>query len=149
MAEKILGNLKYSELNGRRLDTVRIDWFEVEKRIWKKTSEHGVEVGLKIRAGLPLQSGDILYEDDRVVMAVEVSECEAIVIVPGDMREMGRACYEIGNQHVPLFYENGRLAVPYEGPVFALLEAGGYRPERIMLKLEHRLGGSGCRHSLA
>lgn len=146
MVEKILGNLKHCNLNGRKIDTVWVDWFDTDKKILKKTSDQGVEMGIKISAGLPLQSGDILYEDENVVIAVDIPECEAIVIVPGDMREMGQACYAIGNKHAPLFYEDGRLATPYEAPVFAMLEAGGYGPERTMLKLVHRFGGHGHPH---
>ena len=39
---------------------------------------------------------------------------------------MASVCYEIGNKHLPLFYENDELLVPFELPLFRLLEAQGY-----------------------
>ncbi len=42
-------------------------------------------------------------------------------------------CYEIGNRHLPLFYEGDDLLVPYEVPLYNLLQATGYE-----LKVEER-----------
>jgi urease accessory protein len=42
------------------------------------------------------------------------------------MFEMASACYEIGNKHLPLFYEEELLLVPFEQPVYNLLLSQGY-----------------------
>ncbi len=42
-------------------------------------------------------------------------------------------CYEIGNRHIPLFYEENDLLVPYEVPLHNLLKASGHQ-----LKIEER-----------
>ena len=39
---------------------------------------------------------------------------------------MASVCYEIGNKHLPLFYEDDELLLPYEAPLFQLLLAAGY-----------------------
>jgi urease accessory protein len=39
---------------------------------------------------------------------------------------MASVCYEIGNKHLPLFYEKDELLVPFEMPLFRLLSAQGY-----------------------
>ncbi len=48
---------------------------------------------------------------------------------------MASVCYEIGNKHLPLFYESDELLVPYEDPLFRLLAAGGFNPVREKRKL--------------
>jgi urease accessory protein len=42
------------------------------------------------------------------------------------MFEMASVCYEIGNKHLPLFYEDECLLVPLDIPLMRLLSAQGY-----------------------
>ena len=42
-------------------------------------------------------------------------------------------CYEIGNRHLPLFYEGNDLLVPFEMPLHNLLQAAGF-----LLRVEER-----------
>ena len=42
------------------------------------------------------------------------------------MFEMASVCYEIGNKHLPLFFENEEVLVPFEMPLSRLLTAQGY-----------------------
>jgi urease accessory protein len=58
-----------------------------------------------------------------------------IAIKPNNMFEMASICYEIGNKHLPLFYENDELLVPFELPLFRLLEAQGYDVKQDKRKL--------------
>ena len=60
-----------------------------------------------------------------------------MVIKPKSMYDMAYACYEIGNKHLPLFYENDELLVPYEAPLYKMLQASGFdliKDERKLLK---------------
>ena len=79
--------------------------------------------------------GDIVYEDDFSLIAIDIKECDAIVIRPASMYEMAAVCYEIGNKHLPLFYQDEEIVVAYEVPLFALLTAGGYNIEQAKRKL--------------
>jgi urease accessory protein len=49
------------------------------------------------------------------------------------MFEAISASYEIGNKHLPLFYEGDELLVPYDAPLYRLLQAAGY-----IIKVEER-----------
>jgi urease accessory protein len=55
------------------------------------------------------------------------------------MYEMAYICYEIGNKHLPLFYENGELMIPYEAPLLKILQASGFSPVIEDRKLMHQL----------
>jgi urease accessory protein len=94
-----------------------------------------------------LTDGDVLYADEALVIVVDIQVCEVIIINPKSMSEMAAICYEIGNKHIPLFYCNDELLVPYEAPLFRLLTAAGYMPKRESRKLLNQLKTTVSPHS--
>lgn len=86
-----------------------------------------------------LQQDDVLYANDALLIAVEILPCEVIVLKPASLYEMAFACYEIGNKHLPLFYEADFLLMPYDAPVYRLLQASGFAPVIERRKLLHQL----------
>ena len=73
-----------------------------------------------------LTEGDILFSGETVIIVVSIVSCECIVLQPENMFQMASACYEIGNKHLPVFYETDQLLVPFELPLFNLLKTQGY-----------------------
>ena len=123
-----------TQLSGQTIDYLKLEWYETSKRILHKRTNAGKEISLKfLNEAQNLQEGDVLYRDEQIIIAVFIKACEAIVIKPATMYEMAYVCYEIGNKHLPLFYENDELLVPYEAPLFRMLQASGFNP-----KLENR-----------
>jgi urease accessory protein len=59
---------------------------------------------------------------------VEVLACETIVLKPLSLYQMAHICYEIGNKHLPLFYDEDKLLIPYDAPVYRMLQASGFEP---------------------
>ncbi|WP_234118217.1 urease accessory protein UreE [Clostridium hydrogenum] len=133
--EKILGNLHDIDVKGRKLDTIDIEWYEVNKKILKKDSSLGKEIGIRLSEHRKINDGDILYMDDSEIIAVNIPESEVILIEPKSMVDMGTMCYEIGNQHVPLFLTEGSIMIPYEKPLMELLDKKGFNPKKEMRKL--------------
>ena len=124
--EKI-GSLKKNEINDRAIDYLELEWYETTKRILHKRTNAGKEIVLKfLNQSQNLAEGDVLFEDKQELIVVSIKPCEAIVIRPNSMYEMAYVCYEIGNKHLPLFYENDELLVPYEAPLFKMLQASGF-----------------------
>lgn len=122
-----IGNLNSFSTN-KRIDWLQLEWYEVPKRILHKKTNAGINVSLKFMAeNQQLKQGDILWEDAESVIAVDIEPCDAICVEPKDMAEMASVCYEIGNKHLPLFYQDNKLFVPFEQPLFKLLAAGGYQ----------------------
>lgn len=126
IAEKVLGHLHQTD---KQVDRVTIEWFEHDKKLLKKTTKGGIEIG--IRVGKPLNDGDILYEDDEKIVAVEMAECELIKITIMDITEMGRLCFEIGNRHISLAIKPDCVTIPYDAPTFAYLKKLGFHAERV------------------
>ena len=48
ICEKILGRLDHIPVNGRKIEYVDIEWHEAFKRIHKKMTETGTEVGIRL-----------------------------------------------------------------------------------------------------
>lgn len=128
---EVLGNLSDTAIEGLEIDVLEIEWFESTKRIQRKVTRNGQEFGIKfLKEGQRLRDGDIVFRDVSRVVLIHIKPCDAIVIKPTSMLEMGTVCYEIGNKHMPLFIENDEVLMPYENPMFRWLEASGYNPEK-------------------
>src|SRR5690349_15193200 len=107
IVQEILGNLQAMATEGREIDVLELEWFETTKRIQRKRTQNGMEIAIKfMREGQRLHQDDILYADEQKVVVVNIKPCDAIVITPVSMLEMGTVCYEIGNKHMPLFLQD-------------------------------------------
>ena len=127
IVEKILGHLHETD---KEVDKVIIDWFERDKILLKKNSQKGVEIG--IRTDKPLNDGDILYEDEKSIIAVELAECELIKITVSNIVEMGRLCFEIGNRHLSLAIKPDCVKIPFDMPTFEYLKKLGFKAEKVV-----------------
>jgi urease accessory protein len=135
VTEKI-GNLETFPLQGRTIDWLWLEWFESNKRILHKRTGSGAEITLRFLDNNPqFYPGDVLYADNNTVVAIEIIETDVIVIKPQTMREMAATCYEIGNKHLPLFYQGDEIIVAFEKNLFTFLEASGYKVEKANRKL--------------
>ena len=143
------GNLASFDTYHRSIDVVLIEWYETSKRILHKRSKSGKEIVIKfMNEAQSLTEGDILWQDETSVIAVEIPPCEAIIIRPNSMYKMASLCYEIGNKHLPLFYDNDEITVPFEAPLFKLLSAAGYEPKKESRKLLNHLKTTVSPHAL-
>ena len=130
-----IGNITNSP-STKNIDWLTLEWHETNKRIMSKKSHSGKEISLRFLNNSPmLTQGDILFEDENNLIVVSIQPCECMVVNPTNMFEMASVCYEIGNKHLPLFFEDDAVLVPFEEPLFKLLSAQGYR----VLKEHHKL----------
>lgn len=120
----VIGNINEKKPQGKLIDRVYIEWYEQEKKLLKKVSEFGEELGIQLEQ--PLKDGDILYEDGKKVIAAEVLPTHLTQIGVETMEEMGRLCFELGNRHLSLLIESGRVTVPYDEPTFLYLKKLGF-----------------------
>jgi len=134
------GNLAEFKIGNRTVDILPLEWFEANKRILHKRTQVGREVILKfLNESQHLGQDDVLFQDENYLIVVDILPCEAIVIKPATMYQMAAVCYEIGNKHLPLFFVNEELLIPYEAPIFRLLQAAGYRPVQEKRKLTNQM----------
>ena len=122
-----LGNINTSSISNCMIDALVIEWYETNKRILHKKTKSGIDITMKFLQENPnLKNGDILWQDENSIIAVEINPCDCIVITPESMLQASSVCYEIGNRHLPLFYEGDELLIPYDVPMYNLLQGSGY-----------------------
>ncbi len=133
--EKI-GTLKDIFIGPRQLDYLLIEWYETGKRILHKTTLYGQDVVLKLlNTTSPLMEDDVVYQDDTTLIVIKIPACNVIVLKPENRYAMAQLCYEIGNKHLPLFYEDETLLIPHDTPLYLWLEASGFKPALEVRKL--------------
>ncbi|GGO82045.1 urease accessory protein UreE [Marinobacterium nitratireducens] len=82
----------------------------IDKRIKSRLRAEltdGREVGLFLPRGLVLRHGDLLESDDGLVVQVESAPETVSTVRSTDALLLARACYHLGNRHVPLQVEAG------------------------------------------
>ena len=64
VCEQILGKLSEFDTSGKTIEYVDIEWHEAFKKIHKKTTDHGTELGIRMDDSIltrGLYQGDVLY----------------------------------------------------------------------------------------
>jgi urease accessory protein len=147
LVKEKIGNILMFPIHNKQVDVLELEWFETNKRIMHKKTKGGLTIDIRfLRENPNLGDGDILFADDKLVVKVEILECDALVIQPANTFEVASICYEIGNKHLPLFYHNDQLLVAYDAPLFRLLSSVGYKVERSVQKLLNPLKTSVAPH---
>ena len=124
---EIIGNINFFNTNNRKVDYVLLEWYETNKRNLRKRTVGGIEVKMEFIIENPLLSeGDIVYEDDFNVIAIDVIECDTIVLRPKSMIEMGRICIQIGESHLQAFYQSEEILIAFDPTLFRSFSAAGY-----------------------
>ncbi len=141
------GNLNSSSTN-KNIDWLDLEWHETNKRILHKQTRSGTKVTMKfLKENHNLTQGDIIYEDAETIIVIEIQPCDVIVINPKNMFEMAAICYEIGNKHLPLFYQDAELLISYEAPLFNLFSSLRYEVKKEKRKLINPLKTSVASHA--
>ena len=154
VCEKVIGKLKDVDIAGKTVEYVDIEWHEAFKKLHRKTSQSGIEVGIKLdndilTRGLRMDDSiltrglfqdDVIYDADGVVIVVNTPPCEVIEVslAPGHEKYVAKVCYEIGNRHAPLFWgENDTFITIYNEPMLLMLQKlHGVMAEKELKKLD-------------
>ncbi len=138
LCEKVLGNLGDEEwaavvAAGATVDYVDVDWHEAFKKLHRKVSAGGREVGVRLGDWVlsrGLSGGDVLGVEEgeggeKTVVAVRLlpTKCLVIDVDAGHAFMLARVGWEVGNTHTPLFWGEGglQLLCEYTEPVERLL----------------------------
>ena len=135
ITEKI-GNVNFFNINNRKIDYLMLEWHETNKMVLHKQTITGVDVVIELNSeNQSLAEGDIIYEDDFNIIVIELKECDAIVLRPKSMLEMGRICNEIGEKQQQVFYQSDEILIAFEASLFSSFSAAGYDISRGKRKL--------------
>jgi urease accessory protein len=122
--KSILGKIQDFDVHGKQVEWVRISWEEMGKKILRKITSKGREVG--ISSDTPLQHEDVLYAGEETIIAIELLPAKSLVFKPKSMQEMALLCYHLGNRHASVFYQDGQIVTPYDDILEELLIKLGF-----------------------
>ena len=111
---KILGNIKDMEDIHCHVERIYLESDELLKRVLRVTSDHGHEYGISLPKGSEMRDGDILFNDGHNMVVISVKEDDVIVITPRDINEMGEVAHNLGNKHLPVQIEDGKIIIQYD-----------------------------------
>ncbi|REB06094.1 urease accessory protein UreE [Sporosarcina sp. BI001-red] len=123
--EKVVTNidqLSQEELKKRHKEKVYLESDHLVKRIFRITTDHGREIGIRLKEPKDLLAGDVLYMDEGNMIIIDVLSDDLIIIQPRSIYEMGKIAHQLGNRHLPAQFEGDEMLVQYDYLVEDLLK---------------------------
>ncbi|GAA3326872.1 urease accessory protein UreE [Ectobacillus funiculus] len=120
--ERIVGNIETAEKLAPHRERVYMESSDLVKRIQRVTTDHGKEIGIRLKDAKDLQDGDILYQDEKNMIVISVLADDLLVISPTSLQQMGEIAHQLGNRHLPAQFEGGEMLVQYDYLVEDLLQ---------------------------
>lgn len=90
--EEIQGNIANlsAEEKNKHVEKVYLENSDLVKRIQRVKTDHGNELGIRLKQPIDLQYGDILYQDETNMIIVDVNSEDLLVIKPRNLKRNGR-----------------------------------------------------------
>jgi urease accessory protein len=125
IVEQIVTNIEKmdkEEIEKRHIEKVYLESALLVKRIQRVTTDHGNEIGIRLKAPRDLVAGDVLFMDDKNMIVIDVKTDDLLVISPRSLNEMGTIAHQLGNRHLPAQFEENDMLVQYDYLVEELLQ---------------------------
>lgn len=125
IVEQIITNIEEmekEEIIKRHIEKVYLESAHLVKRIQRVMTDHGREVGIRLKDPRDLVAGDVLHMDDKNLIVVDVLSDDLLVIQPRSLNEMGTIAHQLGNRHLPAQFEENDMLVQYDYLVEELLQ---------------------------
>lgn len=119
--EKVVGNIKELAKRPAHIERVYLRSDDLVKKIQRVKTDHGKELGIRLKEVKELMDGDILYQDEKNSIVISVIEDDVLVIQPVSLLQMGEIAHQLGNRHLPAQFENDEMIVQYDYLVERLL----------------------------
>ncbi len=113
------------------------------------TLDDGREAGLFLERGTSLKEGDLLSDGDGLRVRIVAAPETVSSVVCEDPLLFARACYHLGNRHVPLQIEPGRLRYQHDRVLDEMMRGLGLLVSVEQAPFEPEAGaysGGGHRH---
>ena len=94
-------NMEKEEIEKRHIEKVYLESADLVKRIQRVTTDHGKEIGIRLKELRDLVAGDVLHMDDKNLIVIDVLSDDLLVIQPRSLKEMGTIAHQLGNRHLP------------------------------------------------
>ena len=115
-----IGNIfldeEFDELKSGNFEKLKISRMELEKRILRRKTDRGTDVGLNLEPGIKLRHGDVIKNGDMKIVVEQLPE--KIIIVKLKNKKMTDVMvllgHIIGNRHRPIAIKNDEISFPIQ-----------------------------------
>ncbi|MBB6444405.1 urease accessory protein UreE [Bacillus benzoevorans] len=119
--EMNIEDLEKEELIRRHIEKVYLESDHLVKRVQRVKTDHGREIGIRLKDTRDLAAGDVLFMDEKNMIVIDVLADDLLVISPRSLQEMGTIAHQLGNRHLPAQFEEDVMMVQYDYLVEDLL----------------------------
>jgi len=109
----------------KRGSEVELDWSARQQARFEATDSKGRALRVELAPGIALRGGDVLVGADGSLVRVKAAAQAVLVVTPcaehGSALDLVRAAYYLGNRHVPLAMQAGRLVLEPDAELARLL----------------------------
>ncbi len=106
----------FDDLKSGNFEKLRISRMELEKRILRRKTDCGTDVGLNLEPGLKLRHGDVIKNGDMKIVMEQLPE--KIITVRLKNKKMTDVMvllgHIIGNRHRPISIKNDEISFPIQ-----------------------------------
>jgi urease accessory protein len=123
--------------------TVTLTYEQRVRSRLRVTLDDAREAGILLPRGETLKDGDCLAAEDGTIVQVRAAPERLSVAVSNDPLRLARACYHLGNRHIPLQIEGARLAWQHDHVLDDLVRGLGLSVETLEATFEPEPGAYG------
>lgn len=105
--------------------------------------DDGREVGLFLERGIILRDGDMLQAEDGTVIQIRAADETVSTAKCDDPLLLARACYHLGNRHIPLQIDTDRVRYQHDHVLDDMLRKLGLAPIREQAPFDPEPGAYG------
>jgi urease accessory protein len=125
--------IEITHLHRNDNDTVD-DWLDLPYELrcrsrFRTTTRGGADIGIFLERGLILDVGDVLVADDGRRFGISAANETVVTAYADDWNVFARACYHLGNRHVPMQIGERWLRIQPDHVLQELIENFGLRVE--------------------
>ncbi len=106
----------FDDLKDGNFERLRISRMELEKRILRRTTDRGTDVGLNLDSGVTLRHGDVLRNGDKKIVIEQLPE--KVISVRLKTKNMPYLMcligHIIGNRHRPISIQSDEILFPIQ-----------------------------------
>ena len=112
----ILGNIfKESDLEKNNFEKLKISRIDLEKRILRKKTDLGTDIGINLDSGIKLQNGDIIGNEEIKIIVEQIPEKVISVKLKENNENIAILLgHIIGNRHRPIAIKDKIILFPIQ-----------------------------------
>ncbi len=114
LIEQIVGNVATLEKKAPHIEKVYLESDHLLKRVQRVVTDHGKELGIRLKESRELVDGDVLYMDEKNMIVIQVVADDLLIIQPTSIKQMGEIAHQLGNRHLPAQFEENEMLVQYD-----------------------------------